>query len=147
LFVARSAKVGCRLRARRLEGAGEVGFGEAIDEGEGFHAGGVVEGDQVAKGSGDGALGVGVAAGEAGEEEALGAEDVAESFEDALVLEGCGVGVDSGEEGGVGPGLVAVEGWKWVHGDGMLGCWGGDSFLWGGDYSFHYILTCVRTVL
>ena len=43
---------------------------------------------------------------EAGEKDPLRHEDVVEGLEDLFVVEGVRVGLDSGEEGGVGPGLV-----------------------------------------
>ena len=47
---------------------------------------------------------------EAGQKDPLRHEDVVEGLEDLFVVEGVGVGLDGGEEGGVGPGLVVGEG-------------------------------------
>lgn len=97
------------------KGAREIGRGEAVDEGQLLDGGGAEDGDEIGEGMRDDALGVGIGAEEAGEEDTLHAENVAEGFEEAFIGERGGVGGDGGKEGGVGPSLMSEEGGE-VHG-------------------------------
>lgn len=99
---------GLRFQDAHLESPLEIGLGQVGDEGQQLFVGGAVELDQLVELLG--ALGflflVEWPVEKAGEEDARHHDDVVEGLEHLFVVEGVGVGLDGGEEGGVGPGLV-----------------------------------------
>ena len=107
-WVSPSATVGCDFRTLISNLRLEIGLGQVGDEGQQLFVGGAVELDQLVELLG--ALGflflVEWPVEKAGEEDARHHDDVVEGLEHLFVVEGVGVGLDGGEEGGVGPGLV-----------------------------------------
>ena len=113
---------GLGFQEGQVESPLEVAFGQVGDEGQQLFMGGAVELDQLVEAFA--ALGflflVEWPVEEAGGEEALHHDDVVEGLEHLLVVEGVRVGLDGGEEGGVGPGLMADEGSQKVDHGGMI---------------------------